>query len=156
MGTEDMLKLRACMGTEDMLKLRACTGTEDMLKLRACMGTVDMLNLRACMGTEDMLKLRACMGTEDMLKLRACMGTEDMLKCIPVLKAAERKRIEELVLYIKDEEICFKQLSNFLHALSHCNQIVLLDITAYQSNLSNYRCKLDQRSPLLQSIVTYQ
>ena len=27
MGTEDMLKLRACMGTEDMLKLRACMGT---------------------------------------------------------------------------------------------------------------------------------
>ena len=34
MGTEDMLKLRACMGTEDMLfKLRACMGTEDMLNL---------------------------------------------------------------------------------------------------------------------------
>ena len=63
--------------------------------------------------------------------------------CIPVLKAAERKRIEELVLYIKDEEICFKKLSDFLHALSHRNQIVLLDITAYQSNLSNYRYKLD-------------
>ena len=63
--------------------------------------------------------------------------------CIPVRNAAERKQIEELVLYIEDEEICFKQLSDFLHALSHHNQIVLLDITAYQSNLSNYRCKLD-------------
>ena len=57
------------IGTEDILKLRACT----------CIGTVDML---ACMETEDMLKLRAYMGTVDMLKLRACMGTEDTAKTL--------------------------------------------------------------------------
>ena len=33
MGTEDMLKLSACMGTEDMLKLRACMGTGHTVRL---------------------------------------------------------------------------------------------------------------------------
>ena len=56
--------------------------------------------------------------------------------CSCMQRAAERKGIEQLVLYIMDEEIHYRRLAGFLRKMSVSHQITLLELVAPNSKIN--------------------